>query len=242
MIENYNFDKLRQIKYISEINIIKKGIKILEKSIFDIRSNIILGITEKQLKAKIEYIFKKNGADETSFETIVLFNKKTAFPHGHSENQKLKKGNVVLIDMGTKLNGYCTDLTRMFCIGTNAKFFSTYEKLLDIQINAIKSVNVNNNPSKIENNIIKKLEENNIDKEYYLHSTGHGVGINIHELPFVSYKNKNNFQENEIITIEPGIYFYNKFGIRIEDMILVKKNKSINLTKNIPKDLNFIKV
>ena len=227
----------RRIKSNDEIKNIKIAAKITGITLHALKKLFISGITELELKNELEYIMRKNGAEALAFDSIVLFGKNTANPHGHSSKTKLKRNDIILIDCGAKYNGYCSDVTRMFTIGKAPEYFkSTYEFMLETQRKAIESLRPEMLISEIEKNILAALKKKKLDNKY-LHSTGHGVGIDIHEEPRVSIKTEDRLNCGEVITIEPGIYLPDKFGIRIEDTVVITKTKYLSLTGMIGKSL-----
>ncbi|MAE42695.1 hypothetical protein CMO93_02905 [Candidatus Woesearchaeota archaeon] len=223
--------KLRQTKTQKEIQILKKSCdyasKILKKTINQFKSLK----TEAEVAAFLEYESKKLGLD-ISFPPVVASGSNASIPHHEPANKKLKKGFCVM-DFGVKYKGYCSDITRTIYLGKpNKKEKEIYNFLLNIQKNIIKNIKIGNECSKIYENCVKDLKKYS---KYFTHGLGHGVGVEIHELPNLTLNSKDKIQENTVFTIEPGIYIPKKLGIRIEDTILMKK-RPINLTK-IPKDL-----
>ncbi len=223
--------KLRAVKTEKEIKIIKKGFAyadiILEKAVKSLKSLK----TEANAAAFLEYEAKKNGLG-VSFNPIVASGKNASMPHHEPENTRLNKGFCV-IDFGVKYKGYCTDCTRTVYIGKpsyNEK--ETYNFLLGIQKSAIDSIKIGDKCGEIYENCAKSMKD---FSKYFIHGLGHGVGTEIHELPSLSPGSKDKINENMVFTVEPGIYIPKKFGIRIEDTILMKK-KPIVLT-NVSKDL-----
>jgi len=218
--------KLRQIKNNKEIVILKKSCgyanKILEKAV----NNFKNFKTESQVAAFLEYETKKLGLG-VSFPPIVASGSNGSMPHYEPKNVKLKKGFCVM-DFGVKYKGYCSDMTRTIYLGKiNRKEKGIYALLLNTQKSLIMDIKKNDNCGKIYESSVKKLK--NYSK-YFIHGLGHGVGVEIHELPNLTLNSKDKIEENVVFTIEPGIYLPNKFGIRIEDTILMGK-KPIILTK-----------
>lgn len=240
--EKYNFkqaintvniiEKVRCIKDKNELDSIRKACEITDKAYEYIKGYIKVGMTEKEVKDELEFYMKKNGAEDVSFSAIVAFGANSSKPHHVSGVTRLKKQDIILIDFGCKYNGYCSDMTRTFFKGMPTdKQKEIYNLVLKVQLeaekNAIKGINVN----ELDDKVREEFENNNVlDK--YLHSLGHGVGIDIHEMPSVSYRANTVLENNMIITIEPGIYLENEFGIRIEDTIRINNNKPEILFKS----------
>jgi len=231
--ENISLDcmNLRQIKTNKEIKIIKKafnyGNKILNKTIKNFKDFK----KESEVAAFLEYETKKLGLD-SSFPPIVASGNNGSMPHHEPKNVKLKRGFCV-IDFGIKYKGYCTDITRTIYLGKiNKKERQIYNFLLNIQKGIINNIDVGSNCGGIYYNCVKNLKKYS---KYFNHGLGHGIGIEIHELPNLTLNSKDEIMENMVFTIEPGIYIPGKFGIRIEDGMLMRKNPDI-LTK-VTKDL-----
>ena len=194
------------------------------------------GITERQVVALIDYNMKALGASDVSFETIVAFGKNSSMPHHKPSNAKLQKGDAVLIDMGAKYEGYCSDMTRTFFYGEPSdKQKEIYEIVLEAQQKALDAVK-----SGIKCSELDAVARNYIEEKGYGncfgHGLGHGVGVEIHEAPRVAGSSTDVLEAGMVITIEPGIYIENEFGVRIEDMVLVTADGCINLT-NLNKKL-----
>ncbi len=226
--------KLREIKTEKEIQILKKSCnyadKILQKLIKDFRSFK----TESEASAFLEYETKKQGL-EISFNPIVASGSNGSMPHHEPSNTKIKKGFCV-VDFGIKYKGYCSDMTRTIFVGNpNKKEKEIYDFLLKIQKNAINEIKNNKKCSELYDFVNLNLKNY---KNNFTHGLGHGVGVEIHELPNLTLNSKDRIKNNIVFTIEPGLYFPKKFGIRIEDTILFK-NKTTILTKT-SKDLLII--
>lgn len=188
------------------------------------------GPTEIELAWKIKELGNKFGAEDVSFDPIVAFGTHSAIPHHAPDNTYLKKNEIVLIDMGMKYKGYCSDMTRtLLPPKPTDKQKMIHALVLKAQKTAIKNIKAGITGEKADalaRDIIKIAGYG----EYYTHSGGHGTGIDIHEIPALSENYKDKIKENSIITVEPGIYLTGEFGVRIEDMVLVTKNGNKNLT------------
>lgn len=223
--------RLRETKTKEEINTIRKAFNYADNIVNKAMENFKKFKTESEAAAFLEYEAKKLGL-EMSFPPIVASGKNASMPHHMPKNMKLQKGFCV-IDFGIKYKGYCTDITRTIYIGKpTKKERQIYDFLLNIQKNIIKNIKINDNCNKIYENCVKGLGKYS---KYFTHGLGHGVGIEIHELPNLTLNSKDKIQKNTVFTIEPGIYMPNKSGIRIEDTILMEK-KPVLLT-NVSKDL-----
>lgn len=225
-------EKLREIKSKQEISHIEKSQSINEKVFREIKKIVQKRqtISEIDLAWKIKELGHKFGADDISFGPIVAFGENSALPHHSPTTHKLKKTDVVLIDMGMKYKGYCSDMSRTILPAkpTN-KQEEIYNLVLEAQTNAIKNVKPGMT-GKTADNLSRKIINKAGYKEQYGHAGGHGIGLDIHEPPALSEKYKKPLKANSIITVEPGIYLPGEFGVRIEDMILLGK-----VTKNLTK-------
>ena len=220
---------LRIIKNKEEIKNIQTACKLVSKIFETVKSKIVYGMKEIDIHFLIEEEFAKHHT-VASFKTIVASGPNAANPHHISGNRKIKKNDIVLIDMGCIVNGYCSDLTRTFFIG---KPTAQQQKIWDIvkQAHDKAMFKVKNSVKACTIDLTARniIKDNGFEK-YFIHTTGHGVGIDIHESPAVSEKSQTVLKEGMVITIEPGIYLKNKFGVRIEDTILVTKTSFKKLT------------
>lgn len=220
---------LRRHKSIDEKNKILKAQEIAEKALDKTLAKLSTGITEKELAAKLEYNMSILGSEKPSFETIVLFGEKTSVPHGVPGDKKLNKNDIILIDFGAVFEGYHSDMTRTILIGDPGEKIKTiYNLVLKVQEECIDATKKGMKLSRLHNLAVELFGDKS---KYFTHSLGHGVGLDIHETPTVSFKSEQVLEDGDIITIEPGLYFENEFGIRIEDMIYMNNNKFENLTK-----------
>ena len=227
--------QLREQKTEQEISIIKKGCQISDEILKKCFEKFKAFKTESEVMAFLEYEAKKRGC-ELSFPTIVASGKHATEAHHDTQKMKLQKGFCV-IDFGIRYKNYCTDTTRTIYLGKPSKNeIELYNFLLNAQKEAIKSIKLNAKCSKIYEKLVQSL---GTYKKYFTHGLGHGIGVKIHELPNLRKDSPDRIKENTTFTIEPGIYLKN-LGIRIEDSILVTKNKIEVLTK-VPKELTTIK-
>ena len=223
--------KLREIKTEKEIPFLKKSCGYADKIIQKTIKNFKEFKTESEAAAYLEYETKKLGL-ETSFNPIVASGSNGSMPHHEPLNAKIKKGFCV-IDFGVKYKGYCSDMTRTIYAGNlSKKEKEIYNFLLAVQKDAINQVEENGKCHELYNFVNQKLGKY---KKYFTHGLGHGVGVEIHELPNLTLNSKDRIRNNMVFTIEPGIYIQKKFGIRIEDTVLFR-DKAVILTKTV-KDL-----
>lgn len=201
-----------------------------DKCIEIAKNNLKVGMTELELKQIIENEIKKFGIKEMSFDTMVLFGKNSANPHGVSGNNKLKEDDIILLDLGCYYENYASDITRCIFNGDKSKYYKIYDIVCSANKEAIKAIKPGVKFSEIDKIARNIIEESGYGK-YFTHRLGHGLGLDCHEYPDVSSYNDEIIKENMIFTIEPGIYIPNEFGIRVEDDIIVTKNGCEVLTK-----------
>jgi len=226
--------KLREIKTNKEIEYLKTSCNCADKIIQKTIKNFRDFRTESEAAAFLEYETKKFGL-ELSFNPIVASGSNGSMPHHEPKNEKIKSG-LCVIDFGVKYNGYCSDITRTICVGKPKKEeISMYNLLLKIQNGTINQIKENKKCSELYDFVNKN---HTILSIFCFLGLGHGVGIEIHEMPNLTLNSKDKIQNNMVFTIEPGVYFPKKYGIRIEDTVLFK-NKPIVLTKT-SKDLLII--
>ncbi len=230
-------ESLRERKSQEELRYIIKAQRIAEKVFLEVKNGLKQGKTEIDIAREIEQLGQKYGADGISFPAIVGFGKNSASPHHQNTNRRLKKGDIVLIDMGMKYKGYCSDMTRMiFTKKPTPIEQKIYSIVLEAQEKAIKQLKVGVKGSAADEWARKIIQHAGYGK-YFGHSLGHGIGLEVHESPSLAVNYHKTLPENTVVTVEPGIYLENFFGVRIEDMVLVESNGVINLTK-ISKQIN----
>ena len=223
-------EKLRQIKDEAEIENIKKACQITDNCFEYIIKYIKKGMTEKAIAFEMERYMRINGAEGIAFDFCVASGENSSMPHARPSSRRIKYGDVLLLDIGCKVNGYCSDFTRTVVIGeATDKFKEEYEFVLNQQEKLIELLK----PEKEVREIVKQIYINFEEKNYpILHAFGHGVGMDIHEMPILSTKREYILKNNMVLAVEPGIYKTGEYGIRIEDTILLTENGSILLTKS----------
>lgn len=224
LIDTFNIiEDIRKIKDAQELKFIRQAIEITNKTFQHLKKFIKPGLTELQIAAETEHFIRHNGAQTSAFDIIIASGPNSSYPHALVTNRKIKKGELVLLDIGVQINGYKSDLTRVFFLDKINSFQRRiFEIVKEAQAKAFEVIKPGALICEVDaasHNFIKKCGYG----RYFGHSLGHGVGLDIHEEPSVSSKNKSIAQEGMVFTIEPGIYIPNKFGIRLEDMIYVTK-------------------
>lgn len=231
-----NIYDMRTVKSAEEIEKIHKAQEIAEKAFDEILGFISPGVTEREIALKLDSCMLENGAEGLSFETIALAGANTSMPHGVPGNYKVKNGDFVLMDFGAVYDGYHSDMTRTVCVGQpSEKMVKIYDIVLKAQLEALKKVKSGITGSELDGYARDIIDESGYG-DFFGHSLGHGVGMEIHEFPTASSKSETILKENMVVTVEPGIYLPGEFGVRIEDFVVVTENSHQNLT-NCPKKL-----
>ena len=194
------------------------------------------GITETEVAAELEYQARLRGAEGMSFETIVAAGVRSALPHGRATSTQIPRRGFLTLDFGIIHNGYCSDMTRTVFLGKpQGEERKAYEAVLEAQETAVAAVSAGVSCGEVDEAARSVLRKAGM-AEAFSHSTGHGVGLEIHEAPRVGAEQKTRLQPGMVVTIEPGVYWPGKFGIRIEDMVAVTRNGGRVLTPS-PKAL-----
>lgn len=227
---NNLIEKMRTIKDDNEIAKIRRACEITDNCFTHLLEYIKVGMTERQIAFEIEKYFIENGANGLAFDTIVASGENSSKPHAIPTNRMIQNGDNITIDFGAKYKGYCSDMTRTIFVGSvSDEVRNLYNFILEGQLRAT---------NKIKDGVDGKSVARGVQIEYnarnfeLIHALGHGVGLEVHELPYLSYRSSYILKENMVVTNEPGIYIPEKIGIRIEDTILVNKLESEVLTKS----------
>ena len=228
---------LRSVKKSDEVKSIVEAQRIAEKAFDDILCFIKAGVTEREIAALLEYKMKQYGAEGIAFDTIAVSGKNSSLPHGVPTEKPVMKGDFVTMDFGAVCNGYLSDMTRTVAVGyASDEMIEVYETVLSAQSSVADTVRSGVLCSEVDAAARQVIEKAGFGN-YFCHSTGHGVGLQIHEMPNLSPRAvETRLRAGQVVTNEPGIYIPEKFGVRIEDMLYVRKNGCKNLTK-APKHL-----
>jgi Xaa-Pro aminopeptidase len=218
-------DRARMIKDAGELHSIRAAVD-LGARLFDRAIEVLRpGVTETTVAAEMEFTARQAGAEAMSFETIIASGKRSALPHGRASSQPVPSGSFVVCDFGVILGGYCSDQTRTVWIRAASEAVPKaarygYESVLEAQMASIAAVKPGASVSEVDAAGRKVLKKAGLGR-YFTHSTGHGVGLEIHEGPRIAAGQKETLRPGMVITIEPGLYFPGKWGVRIEDMVAV---------------------
>jgi Xaa-Pro aminopeptidase len=214
----------RMIKDSEELKFIRDAVRLGAKVYQQAVKSIRPGTREVEVAGKLEFAARQAGADGMSFETIVAAGKRGALPHGRASGQPMPRRGFVVVDSGVILRGYCSDMTRTVHIGTVGRVERQwYETVLEAQLVGIAAVRPGIAAGEVDDAVRAVLRKAKLDR-HFTHSTGHGVGLEIHEPPRLGKKQTERLAPGMVVTIEPGIYVPGKGGIRIEDMVVVTKN------------------
>jgi Xaa-Pro aminopeptidase len=237
-VKNFSHKK-RMIKKEDELEIIKEAVRLGAEAFSEFAKEIQIGIDEYELSYRFKEKLTLRGRRELSFEPIVAINENAAKPHAKLTYKKLNKHDLLLLDAGIKHKRYCSDRTRTIAINDNIsmskfqkfknrKMQKIYDIVLKAQLEAIKKIKVGEKISTLDKRAREIISKEGYGK-YFVHSLGHGVGLDIHEWPYVNSKNDTIIQEGMVFTIEPGIYLPGEFGVRIEDMVMIDYNGKVHI-------------
>lgn len=233
-------EKLRAIKDDEEIGLIKMAVRRAEAAFLDVRPYIRKGVSENKLARMLEERLRKKGCSCIPFGIIVASGRNSSMPHARASEKRLNGGDLVVIDWGGEAGGYFSDMTRTLLIkGVDmGKKKEIYQTVLEANKKAVSVISPGMESKEVDNSaryVIKKAGYG----EFFGHGTGHGVGLQVHELPNIARNGKGTIKENMVFTIEPGIYVPGLGGVRIEDMVAVNKRRAVLLTK-LPRELEII--
>jgi len=231
-------NRMRSVKSEYEIGLMKESASISIKALESVE--ITPKMSEVEIANRLEFEMRELGADGSSFPTIVASGMNSFNAHHIPSERKISEGDILLIDFGAKYKGYCIDITRTYFIGTPpSEFIERYEAVLNAQMRAMEYMKQGVAFERPDIEARKILKEAGL-LEYFVHSLGHGIGLEIHEDIRLLVGRGGIMEEGMTITDEPGIYIRGWGGIRIEDTVLVSKSKGLSLTERLPKDPDFL--
>lgn len=234
-------EKLRAVKDATEINSIMEAVRRAESAFLEVKPYIREGVKEREIALRLEEKLKKKGCSRIPFDIIVASGRNSAMPHARPTEKKLNKGDLLIIDWGGEADGYFSDMTRTLLIkgGDNiSKKREIYQIVLEANKKAVSTILPGIESKSIDSSVRDVIKKAGYS-ECFGHGVGHGVGLQVHESPHITWNKKEIIKENMVFTIEPGIYVPGLGGVRIEDMIVVSKKGAILLTK-LPKHLEVI--
>jgi Xaa-Pro aminopeptidase len=214
-------EQQRAVKSEPEIALIRRSVETNSAAFEQAVSLVRAGMRESDLAAELEYRMRRKGAEKPAFETIVAAGERSALPHAQPTRARMKPGDLVVVDMGAMQDGYASDMTRMLHLGRpSGKVKRLYSAVLKAQLAALDAVRPGVSAQHVDSAARRVLKAEKLDKTF-VHSTGHGLGLEIHEPPRLGKKEKTRLQAGMTITIEPGVYLEGFGGIRIEDTVVV---------------------
>ena len=229
---------LRQVKDETELKLIRESARIADTVFSDICLKLKPGISERDIASEIVYLLRQKGCDKESFDVIVVSAENAALPHGQPGNRRLASGDMVTLDFGGFYEGYTAVMSRTIAISkASARLQELYQALL-AQEKGITMVRAGQSCREIDRAVREKLKAFGLDP-YFIHGTGHGLGLEIHEQPRLSPLSEAVLEENMVVTIEPGIYIAGWGGLRIEDSVIVKDSYGEVITRSDKKLLVF---
>lgn len=231
---DHQLRELRAEKDEGEVDAIRRALGITERVFQQLPALIKEGVSENELAAEIDYRQRQEGASASSFDTIVAFGDHSALPHARPGNRTLAHGDPILIDFGCVVDGYCSDMTRMMSFGRPSdELKRTCERVLEAMRAAIAVTHAGVSGARIDAEARDLLDQDGL-ASFFTHSLGHGVGLDIHEWPTLSSRGVDPLPPNGVVTVEPGVYRPGEFGVRIENMILVRESDALELNASDP--------
>ena len=215
--------EMRRLKDRSELSALSRAMRVAEEAFVATRKSIRIGQTESAIAARLEYEMKMRGASGPSFPTICAEGRNAALPHAHPDKRKVKEGSAILLDWGARVDNYCSDLTRMLFVGSvPPKLAKIYAIVLDAQQRGIRAIKPGARMCDIDKIARGAIKKSGYGKEFN-HGLGHGLGLDVHEPPSLSWRSEEPCVEGMVVTVEPGIYLPGVGGVRIEDDVLVTR-------------------
>lgn len=229
-------EELRQVKFPEEVACTVRAQRIVEKSLHELLPLVKPGVSEQDLVAELIYRFYKNGAEGLAFPVIILSGPNSSLPHGFPGSRVLQNGDFVTMDIGVKVGGYCSDMTRTFALGrATEEMRRVYDTVLRAQLAGIAAIAPGKNGDEVDAAARSVIDATEFAGTFG-HGLGHSVGLVCHDGMAAAQGSKDIFQAGNIITMEPGIYLKGRFGVRIEDMVWLSEEGTKNLTE-FPKEL-----
>jgi len=226
----------RMVKDPDELGLISKAAQIISGVVEGVPGLVKEGMTERALKAQIDYRTVESGADSPSFESIVAFGESSALPHYSAGERRLRRGDNVLVDVGARYRLYCSDITRTFFFGRAVPSQrEAYSKVLEAQTKAIEAIKEGAAGRAVHQIAARVIDESEF-KGKFTHGLGHSLGLEVHDGPGLSLRNSAKLKRDMVVTVEPGIYLPGEGGVRIEDDVVVTKDSCELLTK-CPREL-----
>lgn len=222
-------EKMRVVKSAEEIRRVRAAQALAEEAFSYLLPRLAVGRREIELAAELEFFMKKNGASAPSFETICVSGARTSLPHGRATEKKLEKGDFITLDFGCMLDGYASDMTRTVCLGrATDQMRLVYDTVLAAQEAGLSAIRAGVTGKAVDDAARSVIEKAGFGSRFG-HSTGHGIGLQVHEAPSFSPSYEKQIPAGAILSVEPGIYLEGAFGVRIEDLAVVTESGFENL-------------
>jgi Xaa-Pro dipeptidase len=228
---------IRELKEPEEVELLKRAASILSKSFLKVPDIIRPGISELELARKISGRIYSNGAESVG-DVLVQSGRMAADPHHLPSSKKLRRKESIVIDAACTVSGYFADITRTFIMGSDRTFESLYENILEAQEAAVKASAIGVSVGSVDQAARGYLQRSGLDR-YFIHRTGHGLGLEVHEAPYIVSGGNETLQAGMIFTVEPGLYIPGKIGVRIEDEVLTTDQACKVVTKALPKNFGW---
>lgn len=223
-------DEFRAVKSEEELSLISKAVSIAEVSLRSVLHLLKPGITEKEFRAELVKSLFLHGSDGEAFPTIVASGPNSSIPHWETSDRRIEDGDCVIVDFGAVYRGYVSDITRTFFVGKPpSELLEIYDAVLKAQSAGISSLKPGVSAKEVDSSVRNFLKSKGFD-EFFLHSTGHGIGIDVHEKPTLSRKSTDTLGKNMVVTVEPGVYISGLGGVRIEDDCIVTEDGSFTIS------------
>jgi Xaa-Pro dipeptidase len=229
-VQNTFVRELRKVKDQEEIKLMRKAAELTSEGLHVAYETVAPGVREYEVAAEIEYAMRKRGSSGTAFETIVASGACAAYPHGGCSDKKIQEGDLVVVDVGATYKFYRSDMTRTLVAGKpSEKQKKLYQTVKAAQETAFEALKPNAKAKDVDTTARKIIADAGYG-EHFVHGLGHGVGLEVHEPPTLSFDSKDTLVAGNVVTVEPGIYLVGYGGVRIEDTVLVQKNGAKKLT------------
>ena len=231
------FSNLRAVKNEHELSLMRKAQEITDAAFADVLTRIHAGMTEREIRAELIYCLYRHGGDALSFDPVVVGGPNSSLPHGHATDRPVSEGEFLTMDFGVLYGGYCSDMTRTVCFGKPSnEMKNIYDIVLKAQLLGLKTAKAGLHWSRECDGVVREFISGFGYGPNFGHGLGHGLGIEVHESLDFDPELPGIAPENGVVSVEPGIYLEGKFGVRIEDCVILKPDGNENMTKS-PKEL-----
>ena len=231
------FSNLRAVKNEYELSLMKKAQEITDKAFIEVLDKIHAGMTEQEIRAELIYCLYRCGGEGLSFDPVVVGGPNSSLPHGHATTRPVSNGEFLTMDFGVLYGGYCSDMTRTVCIGKPSdEMREIYDIVLKAQLLGLETAKAGLHWGTECDGVVRRFISEFGYGPNFGHGLGHGLGIEVHESLDFDPEKPGIAPENGVVSVEPGIYLEGKFGVRIEDCVILKANGNENMTKS-PKEL-----